>query len=93
MFYRGVDASFATQRDVSRTKRDIKTFEVRLPRGQLGSAPRRRDDRHMSVLPDFVSCRPEGLRYEYGAQYHGPALRVWSAMSKGLPTSAERVSS
>jgi HlyD family secretion protein len=28
--YRGVDASFATQRDVSRTKRDIKTFEVRL---------------------------------------------------------------
>jgi multidrug resistance efflux pump len=29
-FYRGVDASYATQRDVSRTKRDIKTFEVRL---------------------------------------------------------------
>ena len=28
--YRGVDAGFATQRDVSRTKRDIKTFEVRL---------------------------------------------------------------
>jgi HlyD family secretion protein len=25
-----VDAGFATQRDVSRTKRDIKTFEVRL---------------------------------------------------------------
>jgi HlyD family secretion protein len=30
IIYRGVDASFATQRDVSRTKRDIKTFEVRL---------------------------------------------------------------
>jgi len=30
VFYRGVDASFATQRDVSRTKRDIKTFEIRL---------------------------------------------------------------
>jgi HlyD family secretion protein len=30
VIYRGVDASFATQRDVSRTKRDIKTFEVRL---------------------------------------------------------------
>jgi HlyD family secretion protein len=30
IFYRGVDAGFATQRDVSRTKRDIKTFEVRL---------------------------------------------------------------
>src|SRR5262249_22568753 len=30
VFYRGLDASFATQRDVSRTKRDIKTFEVRL---------------------------------------------------------------
>lgn len=28
--YRGVDAGFATQRDVSRTKRDIKTFEIRL---------------------------------------------------------------
>ncbi|HEX7435818.1 MAG TPA: HlyD family efflux transporter periplasmic adaptor subunit, partial [Caldimonas sp.] len=26
VFYRGVDAGFATQRDVSRTKRDIKTF-------------------------------------------------------------------
>ena len=30
VFNRGVDASFATQRDVSRTKRDIKTFEIRL---------------------------------------------------------------
>ena len=30
IFYRGADAAFATQRDVSRTKRDIKTFEVRL---------------------------------------------------------------
>ncbi len=28
--FRGVDAGFATQRDVSRVKRDIKTFEVRL---------------------------------------------------------------
>jgi multidrug resistance efflux pump len=30
VYFRGVDASFATQRDVSRTKRDIKTFEIRL---------------------------------------------------------------
>jgi HlyD family secretion protein len=30
VFYRGLDADFATQRDVSRTKRDIKTFEIRL---------------------------------------------------------------
>jgi multidrug resistance efflux pump len=30
VFYRGVDAAYATQRDVSRTKRDIRTFEVRL---------------------------------------------------------------
>ncbi len=30
VFYRGVDAGFATQRDVSRTKGDIKTFELRL---------------------------------------------------------------
>ncbi len=30
VFYRAVDAEYATQRDVSRTKRDIKTFEIRL---------------------------------------------------------------
>ncbi len=30
VFYRGADAGFATQRDASRTKRDIRTFEVRL---------------------------------------------------------------
>jgi HlyD family secretion protein len=30
VIYRAADAGFATQRDVSRTKRDIKTFEVRL---------------------------------------------------------------
>src|SRR4030095_1891371 len=30
VFHRGVDAQFATQRDVSRTKSDIKTFEFRL---------------------------------------------------------------
>lgn len=30
VFYRGIDADYATQRDVSRTKRDIKTFEIRL---------------------------------------------------------------
>jgi len=41
VFFRGVDASFATQRDVSRTKRDIKTFEVRL---RLNN-----QDRHLAV--------------------------------------------
>ena len=30
VFFRGIDAEYATQRDVSRTKRDIKTFEIRL---------------------------------------------------------------
>ncbi len=30
VFFRGVDADYATQRDVSRTKRDIKTFALRL---------------------------------------------------------------
>ena len=30
VFYRGVDADYATQRDVSRSKRNIKTFEIRL---------------------------------------------------------------
>jgi HlyD family secretion protein len=41
IFYRGVDASFATQRDVSRTKRDIKTFEIRI---RLDNT-----DRHLAV--------------------------------------------
>jgi len=36
--FRGVDAGFATQRDVSRTKRDIRTFEIRL---KLDNADRR----------------------------------------------------
>jgi HlyD family secretion protein len=30
VIYKAVEADFATQRDVSRTKRDIKTFQVRL---------------------------------------------------------------
>ena len=30
VYYRSVDADYATQRDVSRTKRDIRTFEIRL---------------------------------------------------------------
>jgi HlyD family secretion protein len=30
VFYRAVDADYATQRDVSRSKRDIRTFEIRL---------------------------------------------------------------
>jgi HlyD family secretion protein len=30
VFFRGIDAGYATQRDVSRSKRDIKTFEIRL---------------------------------------------------------------
>lgn len=38
VFYRRADASFATQRDVSRTKRDIKTFETRL---RIDNADRR----------------------------------------------------
>jgi multidrug resistance efflux pump len=39
--FRGVDAAYATQRDVSRTKRDIRTFEVRL---RLDNA-----DRHLAL--------------------------------------------
>ena len=41
VFYRRADASFATQRDVSRTKRDIRTFETRL---RLANT-----DRHLAV--------------------------------------------
>lgn len=38
VFFRGVDAGFATRRDVSRSKRDIRTFEVRL---RVGNEDRR----------------------------------------------------
>lgn len=41
VFFRGLDAGFATQRDVSRTKRDIKTFEIRM---RLDNR-----DRHLAV--------------------------------------------
>ena len=44
VFYRGVDAGFATQRDVSRTKRDIKTFEIRLRVDNTRPPARRRHD-------------------------------------------------
>jgi len=30
VFFKGVENEFATQRDVSRTKRDIKTFSIKL---------------------------------------------------------------
>jgi HlyD family secretion protein len=30
VFFKGVENDFATQRDVSRTKRDIKTFEIKV---------------------------------------------------------------
>ena len=56
VFYRGVDAGFATQRDVSRTKRDIKTFEIRI---RLDNR-----DRHLApgmtayvLLPKSVTAR------------------------------------
>ena len=51
VFYRGVDAAFATQRDVSRTKRDIKTFEVRLRVDNARSPARRRHDGVRDLLP------------------------------------------
>jgi len=45
VFFRGVDADYATQRDVSRTKRDIKTFEVRL----------RVDNRDRAIWPGLTA--------------------------------------
>jgi multidrug resistance efflux pump len=55
VFYRGVDADYATQRDVSRTKRDIKTFELRL----------RVDNRERRLWPGltaFVTLPPQDVR-------------------------------
>ena len=46
VFYRGVDADYATQRDVSRSKRDIKTFEIRL----------RCDNRDRSLAVGMTAC-------------------------------------
>jgi multidrug resistance efflux pump len=54
VFYRGVDADFATQRDVSDIKRDIRTFEFRL----------RADNRDRSLWPGltaYVSLPPDVL--------------------------------
>jgi HlyD family secretion protein len=50
VFFRGVDADYATQRDVSRTKRDIKTFEIRLRCDNR--------DRHLAVgMSAYVQLR------------------------------------
>ena len=46
VFFRGVDADYATQRDVSRSKRDIKTFEIRL----------RCDNRDRSLAVGMTAC-------------------------------------
>ena len=54
VFYRGVDAAYATQRDVSRTKRDIKTFEVRL---RVDNA-----DRRLAVGMTAYVVLPSGRR-------------------------------
>jgi HlyD family secretion protein len=55
VFYRGVDADYATQRDVSRTKRDIKTFEIRLRADNS-------DRRLWPGLTAFVTLPPEVTR-------------------------------
>ncbi len=39
VFFRGVDADYATQRDVSRSKRDVKTFELRIRCDNQDRAP------------------------------------------------------
>jgi HlyD family secretion protein len=52
VFYRGIDADYATQRDVSRTKRDIKTFEIRLRCDN--------DDRALAVgMTAYVTLKPK----------------------------------
>jgi HlyD family secretion protein len=55
VFYRGVDADYATQRDVSRSKRDIRTFEIRL-RVDNG------DRRLWPGMTAFVALPPEVTR-------------------------------
>ncbi len=55
VFYRGVDADYATQRDVSRSKRDIKTFEIRLRVDN-------RDRRLWPGLTAYVTVPPQDFR-------------------------------
>jgi HlyD family secretion protein len=51
VYYRGIDADYATQRDVSRSKRDIKTFEFRLRCNN--------DDRALAVgMTAYVTLAP-----------------------------------
>lgn len=55
VFYRGVDADYATQRDVSRSKRDIKTFEIRLRCAN--------DDQKLAVgMTAYVDLPPQGAK-------------------------------
>ncbi len=55
VFYRAVDADYATQRDVSRSKRDIKTFEIRL---RLDN----RDRRLWPGLTTYVMLPPQEIQ-------------------------------
>ncbi len=55
VFYRGVDADYATQRDVSRSKRDIKTFEIRL---RVDNS----DRRLWPGLTAYITIPPQDLR-------------------------------
>ncbi len=51
VFFRGADADYATQRDVSRSKRDIRTFEIRLRCGN--------EDRALAVgMTAYVTLAP-----------------------------------
>ncbi|MEZ5285075.1 MAG: HlyD family efflux transporter periplasmic adaptor subunit [Vicinamibacterales bacterium] len=69
VFYRRVDAGFATQRDVSRTKRDIKTFETRLRVDNT--------DRRLAVgMTVTCSCRwSRGPRERHRRPRHPQAVR------------------
>jgi multidrug resistance efflux pump len=55
VFYRAVDGDYATQRDVSRTKRDIKTYEIRL---RVDNS----DRRIWPGLTSYVILPPEVVR-------------------------------
>ena len=54
VFYRGVDGDYATQRDVSQSKRDIKTFELRLRFDN-------RDRRFWPGLTAYVTLPPQDV--------------------------------
>ena len=72
VFFKGVENDFATQRDVSRTKRDIKTFEIKVAVPNPGRRAFCRDDALRAAAFDG---RPSGAGLSVSMRLIGNASR------------------